>query len=1312
MDQIQPKPTKVFYVWKYSKDLMGKLIKSTQSGTLEGILDYDADSDSGATGVQNKFTLKEVKFLTKDPSIDVFAVGVSANNEYNSPGFWSSGIKFTVKEAGGIDSLQTEFEILAPTKATTLIATNHLETPSGEIMRVESVTPGAPNYTLKVERGAHGTTPSSVLLNAELELLTPRCGMRRILLTGDTDALDAPVMGTPTGHTDGIKLSWTYDYSDDDLTRLFGWKIYYSTTDAIDKDVPASYDGFFDLSAAALIGGAPTVVTTSTVFHPISAGYIDVDQTFYFAMVAVTKSLVLSDLSNEVSGKVYGTILPRTPSIPIVSVIVTGSYRLKVEAKKSTGTDPALGVMNVKKATIEVYYAATGAGVPTDAAGQVHAGQTFIGTYDDTSLPYSKELGVSATGYKDYWARATFTTGADVVSNWGLSTVFELNAKNNTTDTAEPSGVAIAVLVDEVNPFANSSVILVGITSTGNNDSADQCQIAYRVDTDGVFAAGDTLPFGVVDESRSTPRTFGGYPAVFPNESLPLDRKWEVTARIHNIYGWSDWITPEAITFSGGFVSADTDVCDLASFGAWTAGSLPPGGWTEAIPKPGGEQVTFAFGLPVSNRSTVHILEVYGTTGGALPTETQRWDQGDATLVAVPGGLVATVSGQTVLLNAYAGEFLRIGLDTGKNTTDTLQEFAILSNTAGDPFTITILGNDRIRNINPAGTVTNWEIIEAPLRSLCDFYSDDFNVTPSHLGAIPPRKFGFPLDATGMKFWARTNNRWGKGAKRYSDATLTGTATAGDVVYKIIAGIDTVDLKDAAVTEGKLGDLSVTHGKIGAKAVTTGKIDDLAVEEGQIGTGAVIEAKIGAGAVIPSKASYQLIPIGHDIVFTATDYRSFSWAAGAIYFASETSKNVALGASGNLATDDDFWVSFDPESPGGGLTVTNSVSTAFSGGKVILAIVRTTSVVTEFCTIIPRWGAGANIGAASIICDELSAITADIGSITSGTITGTLIRTAAAGARIEMDSTDGFSNIDGSGVTRVQIPASSSKIVLTSGYNATSGEPSAGWIEFASNFHIIGGVGVLPTTDETGRFLIGSTGAFHTKKTFATIEMVAATSIEIKQVNSSGHTNYMYFDSSGIVIDTHDGDDLTLALGTGSDLLITGAGTNITLNAAGDLAIDGTYTGIGSGITGLNATNISSGTLNTARLPSAISVSTSLTAPLVSCDYLRANTQAAVDHIKIYEPGGTNQTCDIVANNGSDDAGFSAGDGDASVRGFFWARAQTSGTDRAGLMLLENESGSSLYIWADHASPRNLRMHSADPGADDTLGVVVATLPA
>jgi hypothetical protein len=115
-----------------------------------------------------------------------------------------------------------------------------------------------------------------------------------------------------------------------------------------------------------------------------------------------------------------------------------------------------------------------------------------------------------------------------------------------------------------------------------------------------------------------------------------------------------------------------------------------------------------------------------------------------------------------------------------------------------------------------------------------------------------------------------------------------------------------------------------------------------------------------------------------------------------------------------------------------------------------------------------------------------------------------------------------------------------------------------------------------------------------------------------------------------------------------------------------------------------------------------------LNCPIGKLDALEPRTNAATDIIKIYEPGGTQQTSAIYANNGSDDSGFAAGDGDATVRGILWATAQTSGTDRAGTLILQDEAGSNYHFWVDTSG--NFRGHTSDPGSNDTLGVVIADL--
>lgn len=1074
------KPTKVQYAWKYADTAMDDFAKQ-----LLRWLDYATDNNAGLTGVQNPFSLKDIPFRADCPGIDVFAIGISATGIHETPGFWTSTITLTIKEAGGIDASQTSFEVLAPAKVADLAEGDHLEGPSGEIMRIEGISTGSPNWTLTVERGAHGTDPAGVAYDGTLTLLAPRVGMRRIVLVGDTAPLDPPVMNTPNGIGDGILLTWTHSYTTADLLRLKGWRIYYSITAAIDKEDSGTYNGYIEIEG----------IDRQTIFNPMESGFVNVDQTFYFAMTALTKKLLESDLSNEVSGKVSGTIGPNPngPTAPTVSVEVNGSYRLKVEAKKPTGTDSYLGVMNVKKATIEVYYAAAGLGNPT--TGTPDGNQTLIGSYEDTSSPYSVEIGVSGYGYKDYWARAKFTDGNDEESDWGLSSVFELNSENNTIDTSTPTGVYVQMLVDTGNPFQAQTSYYANVAATGNEDSADRCQIAFRVDGVGTFQAGEDTPFLGATAPESTPKT-SGYPGI-NHVWLSWDHAWEVTARVRNAYGWSDWMTPEEITLTKELNTTDDDVCDLAGFGAWTKDNPPPGGWTTELKEPSGQQVVVQFFLPDDDSSSVWSLAVGGTASASFPTETVLYDQDDGAAVAVPGTLQATITftSYSPALNEFAGKIFRKGLAEGKNTDDNLQGLVISSNTAGNPCTLTFTGAERIRNLDPAGSVDNWQIINKAIWDLLDFY-EVIEVYPDRLGTVAPKTFNVKTNATGMKLFGQAHNVWGIGAKRYSDATATGTATAASATYKSIGGIDTPDLKPGAVD----------------------------------------------GTIIDQVLS----PIAHSVVFTATSNRAFSWSSGSVNFSDGTSQSINSGSSGDKTTNKTYFVCMTPGS--GTLTVTDAGSVALNG-KVIVAVVFTFSDANEYVSIVPICGSGLNISAKSIVCEYLSSISAAFGEMTSGTITGALIRTAASGIRIELDSTNGLRNIDSGGTTRVKMPADASKLIFYAAENVTSRYPTAGHIEFNGAW-TLSDSGFVPASADSGTFNIGF-GSWGTTKLFENIRLNASAEIEAYVGYGKSSKCYLKINQTTVELRQVLGTTATFALNF-SNVVLSTAGL---LQVKDDLAI-------------------------------------------------------------------------------------------------------------------------------------------------------------
>ena len=76
-----------------------------------------------------------------------------------------------------------------------------------------------------------------------------------------------------------------------------------------------------------------------------------------------------------------------------------------------------------------------------------------------------------------------------------------------------------------------------------------------------------------------------------------------------------------------------------------------------------------------------------------------------------------------------------------------------------------------------------------------------------------------------------------------------------DATARSAGFVDTVNLKNNAVTSGKIADGAVTSGKISDGAVSSGKLASNAVTSGKINNGSVTSTKIADGAVIEDKIS-------------------------------------------------------------------------------------------------------------------------------------------------------------------------------------------------------------------------------------------------------------------------------------------------------------------------------------------------------------------------------------------------------------------------------------------------------------------------
>ena len=157
-------------------------------------------------------------------------------------------------------------------------------------------------------------------------------------------------------------------------------------------------------------------------------------------------------------------------------------------------------------------------------------------------------------------------------------------------------------------------------------------------------------------------------------------------------------------------------------------------------------------------------------------------------------------------------------------------------------------------------------------------------------------------------------------------------------------------------------------------------------------------------------------------VFSVTDADTISWGSGIFTSADGTVYNIVAGNTGNMAAKTYIYLDIGISSTTYQVTTTSATSVGV--GKVLLAVAQNGTTEATYEVMFGQGGKNidaANIVAGSITANEiaattitsgkmnvtsLSSINANLGTITAGTITGVLFRTAATGQRIEMDTTN------------------------------------------------------------------------------------------------------------------------------------------------------------------------------------------------------------------------------------------------------------------------------------------------------------------
>jgi hypothetical protein len=166
-------------------------------------------------------------------------------------------------------------------------------------------------------------------------------------------------------------------------------------------------------------------------------------------------------------------------------------------------------------------------------------------------------------------------------------------------------------------------------------------------------------------------------------------------------------------------------------------------------------------------------------------------------------------------------------------------------------------------------------------------------------------------------------------------------------------------------------------------------------------TGGSINGVPISGIPNDTSTDISLLEKTHNIVFSVTDADTIAWASGTINLSNGRTFSISSGNTGNMAAL--TYIYLDPAVSSTVLQTTTTYSTAVGANKVLLGVAQNNTVTASFIPYGPGQALvdGSQIGALSIVAgniaastitaakltvSQLSAISADLGAITAGSI--------------------------------------------------------------------------------------------------------------------------------------------------------------------------------------------------------------------------------------------------------------------------------------------------------------------------------------
>lgn len=273
------------------------------------------------------------------------------------------------------------------------------------------------------------------------------------------------------------------------------------------------------------------------------------------------------------------------------------------------------------------------------------------------------------------------------------------------------------------------------------------------------------------------------------------------------------------------------------------------------------------------------------------------------------------------------------------------------------------------------------------------------------------------------------------------DATLQGTIDSADAVdFSEITGtidpsqiasgtISGVHIENGAITATKIASGTITATQIAASTITGTQISAGTLTSTHIQAGSINSDRLYAGAVEAQKIQTQNLAASSVTtnILAASSITSSKIQAGQItatLMAADSVTTTALAAGSVTAAKIAAGTITATEIAAGTITATQIASATITGALIAAGTVTATNIAAGTITstllaadaVTSTAIASGAVTATKISVSNLAAISADMGSITAGTITGATIRTAASGSRFVIQST-GFTAYGTDGTT-------------------------------------------------------------------------------------------------------------------------------------------------------------------------------------------------------------------------------------------------------------------------------------------------------